>query len=65
MENVEYLKYLGSLKTNDARCTSEVKSKIVNGKSDIEQEHFILPGNWAYIYGGKSSELLHLGHGSV
>lgn len=54
MENMEYFKYLGSLKTNVAKCTSEVKSKIANGKSDIEQEHwFLKPGNWTYIYGEK------------
>jgi hypothetical protein len=27
-ENVEYFNYLGSMITNDARCTREMKSKI-------------------------------------
>ena len=32
LENVEYFKYLGSMKTNDARCTRETKSSIVMAK---------------------------------
>jgi hypothetical protein len=28
LENVEYFNYLGSLVTNDARCTREIKSRI-------------------------------------
>jgi hypothetical protein len=27
LENVEYFNYLGSIKTNDARCTREIKSR--------------------------------------
>jgi len=53
MENVEYFKYLGSLKTNDARCTSEVKSRIANGKSDIEQEHFVFYQETGRTFMGK------------
>jgi len=29
LENVECFKYLGSLLTNDGRCTREIKSRIV------------------------------------
>jgi hypothetical protein len=32
LENVEYLNYLGSMITNDARCTREIKSRIVMAK---------------------------------
>jgi hypothetical protein len=28
LENVEYFKYLGSMMTNDARCTRETKSRM-------------------------------------
>ena len=28
LENVEYFKYLGSMLTNDGRCTREIKSRI-------------------------------------
>jgi hypothetical protein len=30
---VEYLNYLGSMITNDARCTSEIKSRIAMEKA--------------------------------
>ena len=29
LENVEYFKYLGSILTNDGRCTCEIKSRII------------------------------------
>jgi hypothetical protein len=33
LENVEYLNYLGSMITNDARCTREIKSRIAMAKA--------------------------------
>jgi hypothetical protein len=33
LENVEYLNYLGSVITNDARCTRETKYRIVMAKA--------------------------------
>jgi hypothetical protein len=33
MENVEYFKYLGSILTNDGRCTCEIKSRIAIAKA--------------------------------
>jgi hypothetical protein len=39
MENVKYFNYLGSMITNDARCTHEIKFRIViaafNKKKDL------------------------------
>jgi hypothetical protein len=35
LENVEYFNYLGSLITNDARCTSEMKSNLPRLKQHI------------------------------
>jgi hypothetical protein len=32
-ENVEYFNYLGSMITNDVRCTCEIKSRIVMAKA--------------------------------
>jgi hypothetical protein len=32
LENVEYINYLGSMITNDAKCTREIKSRIVMAK---------------------------------
>jgi hypothetical protein len=33
LQNVEYFNYLGSMITNDARCTREIKSKIAMAKA--------------------------------
>jgi len=33
LENVECFKYLGSLLTNDGRCTREIKSRIAMAKA--------------------------------
>jgi hypothetical protein len=33
LENVEYFNYLGSMITNDARCTLEIKSRIAMAKA--------------------------------
>ena len=33
LENVESLKYLGNMLTNDARCTCEIKSRIAMAKA--------------------------------
>jgi len=33
LENVEYFKYLGSILTNDGRCTCEIKCRIAMAKA--------------------------------
>ena len=33
LENVECFKYLGSMLTNDGRCTCEIKSRIAVAKA--------------------------------
>ena len=33
LENVKYFKYLGSMLTDDGRCTCEIKSRIVMAKT--------------------------------
>jgi hypothetical protein len=38
MENVNYSSYLGSMITNDARCTCETKSKIAITKAAFNKE---------------------------
>jgi hypothetical protein len=47
------VKYVGSLKTNDTRCISEIKSMIANGKSDIQQEHFFCHQKTVLTFMGK------------
>ena len=38
MENVECFKYLGSMLTNDGRCTYEIKSKIATAKAEFSKK---------------------------
>jgi hypothetical protein len=38
LENVEYFKYLGSMLTNDGRCTCEVKSRIAIAKTAFNKK---------------------------
>jgi hypothetical protein len=48
LENVEYFKYLGSLITNDARCTLEITARVVLAKLAFNKKLFS-PANWTYI----------------
>ena len=38
LENVEYIKYLGSMLTNDGRCTCESKSRIAMAKAAFNKK---------------------------
>jgi hypothetical protein len=38
LENVEYLNYFGSLISNNARCTREIKPRIVIAKAAFNKE---------------------------
>ena len=38
LENVEYFKYLGSILTNDGRCTCENKSRISMAKASCSKK---------------------------
>jgi hypothetical protein len=38
LENVEYFKYLGSMMTYDAKCTLEIKSRIVMAKEAFNKK---------------------------
>jgi hypothetical protein len=37
LENVEYFKYLGSVLTNDGRCTCEIKCRIAMSKATFNK----------------------------
>jgi hypothetical protein len=41
LENVEYFKYLGSMLTNDGRCTCEIKSSIAMAKAAFKKKKTI------------------------
>ena len=38
LQNVECFKYLGSMLTNDGRCTCEIKSSIVMAKAAFNKK---------------------------
>jgi hypothetical protein len=38
LENMEYFNYLGSILTNDARCTREIKSRIAMAKAALNKK---------------------------
>ena len=38
LENVECFKYLGSMLTNDGRCTCEIKSRIAMAKTAFNKK---------------------------
>jgi len=46
LENVEYFNYLGSLKTNVARCKYEIKATISMAKVDSTRKRIFPPANW-------------------
>jgi hypothetical protein len=41
LENVKYLKYFGSMITTDARCTSEIKSRIGTAKAAFNKKKIL------------------------
>jgi hypothetical protein len=41
VDNVEYFKYLGSMKANDPRCTAEIKSRIATAKAAFNRANHL------------------------
>ena len=48
--NQEYFSYLGSMITNDARCTSEIKSRIVMAIAPFNKEKTIFTSKWCLYF---------------
>ena len=46
LENVECFKYLGSILTNDGRCTCEIKSRIAMAKASFNKKKTLLTSKW-------------------
>jgi hypothetical protein len=61
-ENVEYFNCLGSMITNDARCTREVKSMIVMAKAAFNIKNALFTRKLELHL---QSEVLHLKHSFV
>ena len=63
LENMEYFNYFGSMITNDARCTSEIKSRTATAKGALNS-------NMTTLFTSKpdlklkeeTSNVLHLEH---
>ena len=46
LENVEYFNYSGSMITNDATCTREIKSRISMVKVAFSRKKNLFTANW-------------------
>ena len=46
LENVKCFKYLGSMLTDDGRCTCEIKSSIAMAKAAFNKKKNLFPANW-------------------
>jgi hypothetical protein len=77
LENVESFKYLGSILTNDGRCTCEIKCRIAMAKAafnkrtiftstlDLElRKKLVKCYIWGIVLYGAET-LLHLGHSFI
>ena len=63
LENVERFKYLGSMLTNDGRCTCEIKSRIAMAKAAFNKKSFYQ--HIGLKFGEETSKILHVEHGFV
>jgi len=63
LENVECFKYLGSMLTNDKRCTCEIQD--FHGKSCIQQEEDSFYQQIGLKFEEETNKMLHMEHGFV
>jgi hypothetical protein len=52
LENVKYSVYLGSIITSDARCTREIKSRIVMAKAAFNEKEIFSLDNGTRLQSG-------------
>jgi len=60
LENVECLKYLGSMLINDGRCTREIKSRIAMVKAAFNKKRALSTSRWRLKIEEETSKMLHL-----
>jgi hypothetical protein len=48
LENLESFKYLGSILTNDGRCTCEIKCRIAMVKAAFNKKRALLLAHWTW-----------------
>ena len=65
LENVECFKYLGSMLTNDGRCTCEIKSRIAMAKAAFSKKKTLFTSKLDLNLREETNKMLHLEHGFV
>ena len=65
LENAECFKYLGSMLTNDGRCTYEIKSRIPMAKAAFNKKKTLFTSKLDLKFNEETSKMLHLEHGFV
>ena len=63
--NVECFKYLGSLLTNDGRCTREIKSRIAMAKAAFSKKKTLFTSKLDLKFEEETNKMLRLEHGFV
>jgi hypothetical protein len=51
LENVESFKYLGSILTNDGKCTCEIKCRIAMAEAAFNKKRTLLLARWTWNRG--------------
>ena len=64
LETVESFKYLGSMLTNDGRCTCEIKSRIAMAKAAFIKKRALFTSSGLGIQ-EEASEMLYLEHSFI
>jgi len=64
LENVESFKYLGSILTNDGRCTCEIKCRIAMAKAAFNKKRALFTSSGLGIQ-EEASEMLYLEHSFI
>jgi hypothetical protein len=65
MDNVEYFNYLGSMISNDARCTYEIKSRIVMAKAGFTRKKTLFHQKTGPKFKEETAEVLHFEYSSL
>ena len=65
LDNVECFNYLGSMLTNDGRCTREIKSRIVMAKVAFNKKKTLFTSKLDLDLRNETSKMFHLEHGFV
>ena len=65
LENVKCFKCLGSMLTDNGRCTCEIISRIAMAKAAFNKKKNLFYHQTGLKFEEDTSEMLRLGHGSV